>query len=223
MMKNGRWRFALPCVCLLAGGCSDSTGDLIEQLASGDTATRRAAARALATQHGDVNRVVSSLLGALDDVDLDVRELAADSLGRIGPDAKSARPALEGALHDPEPSVRLAAARAIRRVDPHASSYQSVLIDALRAGDGTVFIEISRMGPEAEWAVTTLTVLLSDRRSQIRALAAQALGGIAPAAQDVQQALRRSLRDPEPAVRTAAQTALRQIEKPASTPVKTSR
>jgi HEAT repeat protein len=119
--------------------------------------------------------------------------------------------------------VRLAAARAIRQIDPHATSYQSVLIDALRAGDGTVFLEVGRMGAEAKWAETVLTSLLSDRRPHVRALAAQALGGIGSAARETEAALRRCLRDPDPAVRKAVQNALRQIGAPSSAPATSSR
>jgi len=54
--------------------------------------------------------------------------------------------------------------------------------------------------------------LLSDRRVQIRALAAHALGGIGPAARDADAALRERLRDVDPSVQREAQNALRRID-----------
>jgi HEAT repeat protein len=177
----------------------------------------------LAAETGDVEKAVRSLAGALEDSDLDVRELAAESLGQIGSQAKSGLPALELALDDPQPSVKHTAALAIYRIDPQAKSYQPLLSAALRAGDGPVFLEVGRMGSEAKWAVPTLTALLSDRRPQIRALAAHTLGEIGPVASDANAALQRTVRDPEASVRKTAQNALRQIGASASASAKSSR
>jgi HEAT repeat protein len=142
---------------------------------------------------------------------VEVRELAAEALGRFGPEAKPALTALEGALQDSERSVRLSAALAMQRIEPPAASYQPVLIEALQAGDGTVFLAVARMEGDVQWAVPTLTALLSDPRSQIRALSAHALGRIAPRGDGTEAVLRRTLRDSEPAVQKAARDALRQL------------
>jgi len=198
--------------CLLALGCNaTSTDTLIAQLRSPDPKARRAAARALAEPRGDVSEVVAGLSQAAQDADAEVRELAVTTLGQIGSEAKPGLRALERALGDASPSVRTSAALAIYSIEPGSRSFQPVLIEALRAGDGPVFLEVGRMGERGAWAVPTLTALLSDRRPIIRALSAQALGGIGAAARGAEPALRRCLRDEEASVRNAAQNALRRI------------
>jgi HEAT repeat protein len=203
---------AVVCICLVAVGCGNSTDALIAQLGDGDPVARRSAARELGNRQEDASRVVAALAEALEDSDLEVRELASASLGRIGPEAKASLPELELALKDPQSSVRLSAAMAIQKIDPESRHYQQVLIESLLAGDGVVFLELRRMGADAKWAVPTLVRLLAHQQPQIRALAAHALGGIGGAADEAKSALRRSLRDPDPNVRQAAQNALTQID-----------
>ncbi len=60
--------------------------------------------------------LATSLIGALDDVDVDVRLTAARSLGALGVEA--AKPALTGMLGASEPKLRLAALQALDRIDP---------------------------------------------------------------------------------------------------------
>jgi HEAT repeat protein len=204
---------ALLCAFLSTIGCSgNSTKALVMQLQDPDVQRRRAAARDLGAAAVDAHAAAAALSGALADADLEVRELAAGSLGYLGANvATTSVPALEKALADHEPSVRLTAALALQKIDPASQRYAPVLIDALRAGDGTAFLEIARMGGDARWAVPTLTSLLSDRRTKIRALAAHSLGSIGPAASDAQAALRQRTRDANASVRKAAHNALRQI------------
>jgi HEAT repeat protein len=193
-------------------GCGNSTDALVAQLSDPSPEKRRTAARELGTTQGDASRAVAGLATALEDPDLEVRELAADSMGRIGSEAKSGLPALEKALHDPQSSVRLTSALAIQEIDPHSRSHESVLIASLRSGNGALFVEIGQMGADAKWAVPTLVTLLSHPQPKIRALAAQALGGIGAPSPDVLSTLRQRLRDPEAIVRKAAQNALSKIE-----------
>jgi hypothetical protein len=110
--------------------------------------------------------------------------------------------------------VRLTAALAIQKIDPDSPAYAPVLLQSLRAGDGPVFIEVGRMGEDAVWAVPTLAKLLSHQKPTIRALSAQTLGGIGPAASEAKPSLRQSLRDPDPTVRQRALDALQKIESP---------
>jgi HEAT repeat protein len=204
---------ALGWICLLAAGCGNSTDTLIAQLSDPNPEFRRAAARTMGMDNADRGEAVAALAIALSDSDLEVRELAAASLGKIGAKGKSSLPALEGALADPHASVRLSAALAIPKIDPNLRSHESVLIESLRSGDGTVFLEVGRMGADAKWAVPTLLKLLSHRQPKIRALAASALGGIGAAASDAESSLRQRLRDPHPTVRKAARNALLRMEK----------
>jgi hypothetical protein len=111
--------------------------------------------------------------------------------------------------------VRLTTALAIQKIDPRSRTHQAVLIQSLQSGDGTVFLEVGRMGADAKWAVPTLIKLLSHQQPKIRALSAQALGGIGADASAAKPALRQRLRDPDPMVRKAAQHALPNIEPPA--------
>jgi HEAT repeat protein len=67
------------------------------------------------------------------------------------------------------------------------------------------------MGSDAAWAVPTLVRLLTHQAPQARALAAQTLGRIGPAAAESKPALQRLLHDPNAAVKSAAQTALERI------------
>jgi HEAT repeat protein len=198
----------LLCGGLLTTGCSSSSGDLIAQLNDGDPVVRRAAARALGEQPNQSAAAVAALGRATNDPDLEVRENAVDALAQKGSAAKSSASALEQALDDSEVSVRLKAALAIRAIDPANRSYVPVFVESLRAGHGPVFLEVGRMGVEADWAVPTLVALLSDRRATIRALAARTLGTIGVADGSVESALQRSLRDDHPTVRKAAQQAL---------------
>lgn len=204
----------LACLCwliLFTPGCDNSTDRLIAQLCNDDVEARRAAARALADQRGHAAEVVSALSDAVQDPDLEVRELAIGALREMHGEAVDALPALEQALADPELSVRFSAALAMQKIDPGNEAYVPVLLESLRSGHGTVFIEVGRMGAEAEWAVPTLIELLSHQEATIRALAASTLGRIGTASGDAEQALERTTRDPEPAVRRAAESALEQI------------
>jgi HEAT repeat protein len=67
------------------------------------------------------------------------------------------------------------------------------------------------MGKDGAWAVPTLIGLLSHESAKVRALAAQTLGRIGPAASDSKTALQRTLRDPSVAVQGAADGALARI------------
>jgi HEAT repeat protein len=193
-------------------GCGNSTDKLIAQLSDVDPVVRRAAARALGEQQGQSEDAVAALGHAIEDSDVEVREIASSALGQMGPAAAASRPALESALEDRDLPVRLAAALAIQKIAPTSRSYERVLIASLRAGHGPVFLEVGRMGTDADWAAPTLVALLSHPKSPIRALAAQTLGEIGVADSNVKSALQRSLRDDHPAVRKAAQQALEQIQ-----------
>ena len=203
---------ALVCCVLVTLGCGNTTDELVAQLGDPDPEIRCTAARGLGEQRENVRIVVPALSRASQDADVEVREVAISALGQIGSAANASLPDLDEALDDSERAVRLAAALAIQKIDPQRRSYAPVILESLRAGHGPVFLEVGRMGADAEWAVPTLVKLLSHRHTAIRALAAQTLGEIGVAANDAESSLQRSLRDPEPAVRRAARRALEQIQ-----------
>ena len=199
-------------VCLAALGCGgNSTDCLIVQLQNADPKVRQASARALGNPPHDVPAAVAALTAAVSDPDYEVREEAAQSLGQIGAAAKSSLVALEGALRDRHRSVRTTAALAIYSIDTHRRSYVPVLCRALQAGDGPVFLEVAQMGSAAEWAVPTLTSLLSHKQPSIRALAAKTLGGIGAPAASALSSLQLRARDNHAAVRKAARIAIERI------------
>jgi len=154
------------------------------------------------------------LIEQLGDPDPQVRCAAIEALADEPGDAAVTVPSLERVLADTDTSVRLSAAVALQKIDADNQSFPPVLIESLEAGHAPLFLEIGRMGQDAEWAVPTLVKLLSDQQPQIRGLAAQALGEIGVADASVTAALERRQRDDAPAVRRATERALRLIQTP---------
>ena len=74
-----------------------------------------------------------------------------------------------------------------------------------------MFVEVGRMGTDAKWRIPTLVKLLADQRPTIRALAAQTLGQIGIADENVRTALEQHLRNDQPVVRKAAERSLQQL------------
>jgi HEAT repeat protein len=200
---------------LIAAGCGgDSIGRLAEQLNDSDAHVRRMTATKLANLPGSSSELIAALTVASRGDDVEVREIAVEGLGKKAVESDTLFPALELALADQEQAVRLKAALAIYRFDPRNVSYRAILLDSLKAGQGTVFLEVGRMGADAIWAVPALTAALGDRRPSIRALAARALGEVGANSIEVTAALQRAQRDQAAAVRSAAQEALVQINVP---------
>jgi len=203
-------------VCFLALGCNgDPTAELIAQLRDPDVAVRRAAVKALGDHDSEPS--TTALAGAVNDSDLHVRRMAIQGLGQHGSLAAVHLPDLELMLKNPELSLRLAAALAIQAIDPSNEAFVPVLLRALRDGEGGIFLDVGEMGADAQWAVPTLTRLLTHQEASIRHLSAITLGQIGPTAEDATSALQRALRDPKQPVRDAAQQALEQIQALATT------
>ncbi len=208
---NRRWVAGICLVCLV--GCGGrSIGPLLARLGDSDPKVRLEAARGMASIRGSSPKLIEALAVASTNADVEVREIAMEALGDKGENNGAALAALEKALDDPEVSVRLKAALAIHRIAPQNTAYRTVLLDSLRAGHGTVFLEIGRMGKDAAWAVPTLVAKLTDRRPSIRALAARTLGEIGAAGAEVDMALRRAQHDQVPAVRNAAEQSLQRLQ-----------
>jgi HEAT repeat protein len=202
-------RWAAPLSLLLLSGCSrDPIQASITQLQSPNAEIRQAAARTLGEQAVVDARAIEALSRAVADSDPEVRWLAIDALAGIGAAAMSSLPALAKALDDPDSAVRLRAALATERIDPSNASFIPVLTKEMRAGNGHVLLAVGAMGKDAAWAVPTLIALLSHQSPKVRALAAQTLGRIGPAAGDARTPLQRATHDTDPAVQSAAQVAL---------------
>lgn len=136
------------------------------------------------------------------------RRAAVESLRQRGYDADIVIPALEQALQDPDESIRLATAMAIAQLDPQRESYRPELMAALEAGHASIYVEVGRLGDNGGWAAPTLTKLLQHPQPQIRALSARTLADIDAADPNVLQGLEKLRRDPNVAVRNAANRAL---------------
>jgi HEAT repeat protein len=199
---------------LLATGCNtDPNAKLLEQLHSAEANERRAAARELGKLPTLEAPVVAALTESVADDDAETRRLACVALRHAAPHGSSSVPALERALADHVPAVTRAAAWAIYKIDPKNTHYQRVILESMRAGDGRTMLEVGALGPDAQWAVPTLIALLGDSSEKVRALAAQTLGRIGPAAAVAKVQLQRLLTDQSPAVQDAAKAALTQIER----------
>ncbi len=101
---------------------------------------------------------------------------------------------------------------AIQKIDPNERDFVPVLIAAMRGGDGRVMLAVGALGKDGAWAVPTLVELLSHQTPQVRALAAQTLGRIGPAAAAAKAALERAAHDQNPAVQQAAMEALERVQ-----------
>lgn len=208
---RGRWLHLV--LCLVLGGCGPSAWTTAtRELKSPDVAVRRSAARTLGEQAALDASALTALTNAVADHDTEVRWLAVDALGKIGPTAAPSVPALVKALDDSDSTVRLKAALAIQRIDPKNLSSVPILTKEMRAGNGRVLLEVGRRGSSAAWAVPTLIELLSHESPKVRALAAQTLGDIGPAAASAKSALQRATGDPSAAVQSAARDSLNRAD-----------
>jgi len=166
-----------------------------------------------------------------------VARLAAVALGKIGPEAGAAVPALIRAARDPDfgkgrktwlhnapgsCDPRSHVVIALGKVGAQSDQVVPALIDALRS-DQSCLREaaagaLGEIGPSARDAVPDLVALVEGSRADLnrhshpdaRALAAAALGRIAPGSAVAAAALVRALSSPDKYVRSAALEALAQ-------------
>jgi HEAT repeat protein len=197
-------------VCLACSGCGGGDAErLLIELQSEDLEVRREAARELGTLKPSTPEVYSALGISITDPDREVRRLSCYALGEIG---TTDTEALATALTDSEMSVRLAAAYALLKIEAGHTEAVAVLSRAMLAGDGGVIVGVTKGGPQAAWAVPTLTRLLADSRPGIRRLAAEGLGKIGSASQTAMPALEKALKDQDDRVREAATQAIELIQ-----------
>src|SRR5581483_8934470 len=104
---------------------------------------------------------------------------------------KEARQAAIQALKDDHPLVRCRAVLLLAHVDPKHPDILPLTLELLKqpAGRDELLLLLSRMGPQAEPAVPTLTKLLADTDLPTRHSAIQALRQIGPAARPAVPAL----------------------------------
>jgi HEAT repeat protein len=124
-LRANHWlQSASPCaflLCLLAcAGCGKekTTGEMVNDLKSGQGRDKISAARSLAEREEDPAKVIPPLIEALKDKSQNVRRSSAISLGSYGEKAKDAIPALKVLQKDGDARVREAAGVALSRIDP---------------------------------------------------------------------------------------------------------
>jgi HEAT repeat protein len=150
------------------------------------------------------------------DKDDHVAQEAILALANIGPGAKEAVPALAAALEQGEKPNAHAVAYALGRIGPAAAEALPALFALLDNSDRQLALvsawALVRISPaSAEVAEKTLPVLiagLKGRAPLARRGAAEALGGLGPAAKEAVPALRSAASDKDPSVRAAVARAL---------------
>ena len=186
----------LSCVCaalsLAAPARAADVNELVQQLQSVDSGSRREAASALADLGAEAKPAVPALAQALRDKDLYVRRFAAKALGNLGADAQPAVPALAKALKDDKKQVAEAAADALGKVHPGQAGV-TPLAGVLKDKNAETSVRrkaaeaLGKIGSDAKDAVRALTDALKDR--EIRTEAAISLGEIGPGAKAAVPAL----------------------------------
>jgi HEAT repeat protein len=213
MSIRDRFSLFFVALCLAPSGCGhDPIEEVVAKLRDPNVDVRRAAAHSLVVQPVNDERLIAALAKDTSDRDSEVRFESVEALGKLGPPAKSSLPLIALRLQDKERNVRIRAAFSIHKIDPADRTYVPVLVDAMREGDGRTLLEVAALGPDAAWAVPTLSGLLSHESPKVRTLAARALGSIGPAASAARPGLEAASRDSNAAVQTAATEALAHVQ-----------
>lgn len=156
----------------------------------------------------------SVLFRGLRDKDGTVRQVAARVIGEHRPVSEAATRRLRDALKDPDRGVRVASARSLVCIGVTSTEVLAVLVEAANHADwlGLARIDaIETLGLLDIRGVPTLTELLKDKRADVRAAAAAALGQVGPAARSAIPLLEDVLRDKDEDVRASALAALARI------------
>jgi HEAT repeat protein len=195
------------------GGCGhDPVDNVVAKLRDPDVDVRRAATHSLVERPVNNERVIEELTKNVSDKNTELRYESAEALGKLGPAAKSSLPLLKLRLQDRDKNVRLRAAFSIEKIDPSDRGFVPVLTAAMREGDGRTLLEVGALGPNAVWAVPTLSALLSHESFKVRSLSAAALGNIGPAAISAKPNLEALRSDSNSTVKKAANDALNRIK-----------
>jgi HEAT repeat protein len=186
---------------------------LVKRLkAEPDAIVRQSLLRTLGTLGPDA---VVPLTEALQDKEAVVQMAALNALGQIGPKAKEALPALkELASKAEDPRIRSAAGPIIAKLGPDALP---VLVELLKVDDsatrkGCLKALGQQKDPPPKSAVPNLSLALTDKDPEVRALAAHLLGQIGPDAKEAVPALTKAAQESEGQVRDVIKKALQKIQ-----------
>lgn len=194
--------------------------ELLQDLASDDPETRRAACRA-APENPSAIVLAEALAQALGDPVKRVARAASDALVAIGRQQGGVEPTLRAALRSPVPSQRWSAALTAARLEPPGPRLLPALVEAMGSADGDVrwasarvIVEIGRLHGEV---LPLLVAMVRTGESPIaRRMASFALRELAPDRREAAEVLVAATRDADLHVRRAAFTALAALVSPSS-------
>lgn len=152
-----------------------------------------------------------------DDKDAGIRKESAKTLAIMGPGACEAAPALFKALEDSNPDVRQQAAYALGKINPDPKLALPELLKAIKDKDKSVrYYAIHALGslgkPAAPAIPELIRVLKEDVVADVRLAAIEELANFGPDAKAALGALMIASRDGKPAIREAAQDAVKKIQ-----------
>jgi HEAT repeat protein len=159
---------------------------------------------------GARRKLLPRLIDSLRDTSSEARARAAEALGQMGPAAMDAAPCLRNRLSDESRRVRIQSALALALIDDRERvNCGTVLTEAFSGATGDerwlVVWALGRAGFCGSAEVSLLVgALESDQSPAVRAMAAETLGALKDATDEILAALTASLRDGDWRVRLAA-------------------
>ncbi len=205
---------AIDALGAIGASAQEATTDLRRALKDDSALLRVKAARALWSIEQQVYQVDQTLREGLKDGDARVRREAADGLATMGSHIpRSAVLALTRALRDSDAEVRRLAMAALRKAPAGDQALIAPLVAGL-ADEGLRDEIITMLLPYGEDAVEALLEALKDQQDSVRLGAVLTLGKMGTKAKAAYEPLIVVFRrDPVPAIREAASTALGQIRR----------
>ena len=185
---------------------------LVKLLSDEDIAVRERATRALGSIGLPIDVVMSGLLQALRDPEWTVRYAAVTQFSFSGFSSPESLAVLRDLTKDSNQTVAGLAQSAVATAERliQASVYSLMLSQGMNRT--YTLHQLAKLGPRAADAVSGIAAVLTTGKPLERYLAASALEGIGPAAQESTPALQRALHDTDPIVREAVTAALQSIE-----------
>jgi HEAT repeat protein len=196
----------------------DAIPALTQAVSDPETSVRLQAAFAIGRMGAVAESSVPTLAAALaKEKDLAVRKEIVKSLGGMGTAAAPAASAILKLLHDDNAEIRQAAALGLSKIGPEASTALPELLKAARDRDKSVRCHaihaIGSLGKPAMSAIPELIeILRKDEVADVRVAAIEELAAFGPDAKAAIDALNTAARDGRPAIREAAQEALKKIQ-----------
>jgi HEAT repeat protein len=220
-------------VSVMKDASPDLQAEVLEALASkgegavpgllkalGNTAARGFAVQVAMRMGPEAKDAVPALIDTFRSAqDAELKREIQFALGAIGPEASEAVPLLVESLQSDNAEIRYSACYALGQIGPQAKAAAPVLRDLARSDDrfmrlGSVWA-LLRILPEdsrlKEQAAPLLLEMIDDPREHIRAEVITRLGALGTTAKAALPAIEKALQDADPAVRSAAEEALKRL------------